>query len=40
MLEISAPSAELLPIIDVSPVDFGGNNQKFGFEVGRVCFSG
>ncbi|CAL8286513.1 unnamed protein product [Boreogadus saida] len=40
VLEISAPSAELLPIVDVSPVDFGGSNQKFGFEVGRVCFSG
>ena len=40
VLEISAPSAELLPIVDVSPVDFGGSNQKFGFQVGRVCFSG
>lgn len=40
VLEIDAPSAELLPIIDVSASDFGNSNQKFGFEVGRVCFNG
>lgn len=40
VLEVDAPSAELLPIIDVSPLDFGGSNQKFGFQVGQVCFSG
>lgn len=40
VLQIDSPSAELLPIIDVAPSDFGGSNQKFGFEVGRVCFRG
>ena len=39
VLEIDSPSAELLPIIDVAPADFGSNNQKFGFQVGRVCFN-
>uniref|UniRef100_A0A665U5L5 Collagen, type V, alpha 3a n=1 Tax=Echeneis naucrates TaxID=173247 RepID=A0A665U5L5_ECHNA len=40
VLEIDSPSAELLPIIDVAAADFGSNNQKFGFQVGRVCFNG
>uniref|UniRef100_A0A3B4UYF3 Collagen, type V, alpha 3a n=1 Tax=Seriola dumerili TaxID=41447 RepID=A0A3B4UYF3_SERDU len=40
VLEIDSPSAELLPIIDVAAADFGSSNQKFGFQVGRVCFSG
>ncbi|KAG8006874.1 Collagen alpha-1(XI) chain, partial [Nibea albiflora] len=40
VLEIDSPSAELLPIIDVAPTDFGNSNQKFGFQVGRVCFNG
>lgn len=40
VLEIDSPSAELLPIIDVAPADFGNSNQKFGFQVGRVCFNG
>uniref|UniRef100_A0A8D2ZRF8 Collagen, type V, alpha 3a n=1 Tax=Scophthalmus maximus TaxID=52904 RepID=A0A8D2ZRF8_SCOMX len=40
VLEIDSPSAELLPIVDVAPVDFGKSNQKFGFQVGRVCFNG
>uniref|UniRef100_A0AAX7T3Q8 Fibrillar collagen NC1 domain-containing protein n=1 Tax=Astatotilapia calliptera TaxID=8154 RepID=A0AAX7T3Q8_ASTCA len=40
VLEIDSPSAELLPIIDVAPADFGGSNQKFGFQVGKVCFNG
>uniref|UniRef100_A0A3P9K2S7 Collagen, type V, alpha 3a n=1 Tax=Oryzias latipes TaxID=8090 RepID=A0A3P9K2S7_ORYLA len=40
VLEIAAPSAELLPIIDVAPEDFGKNSQKFGFQVGHVCFNG
>ncbi|CAB1449678.1 unnamed protein product [Pleuronectes platessa] len=35
VLEIDSPSAELLPIMDVAPVDFGRSNQKFGFQVGR-----
>ncbi|MEQ2303796.1 hypothetical protein AMECASPLE_020508, partial [Ameca splendens] len=40
ILEIVSPSAELLPIIDVAPADFGSNSQKFGFQVGQVCFTG
>uniref|UniRef100_A0A8C9YGR9 Collagen, type V, alpha 3a n=1 Tax=Sander lucioperca TaxID=283035 RepID=A0A8C9YGR9_SANLU len=40
VLEIDSPSAELLPIIDVAPADFGNSNQKFGFQVGPVCFNG
>lgn len=40
VLEIDSPSAELLPIIDVASADFGNSNQKFGFQVGRVCFNG
>uniref|UniRef100_A0A668AYK6 Collagen, type V, alpha 3a n=1 Tax=Myripristis murdjan TaxID=586833 RepID=A0A668AYK6_9TELE len=40
VLEIDSPSAELLPIIDVASSDFGNSNQKFGFQVGRVCFNG
>lgn len=40
VLEIDSPLAELLPIIDVAPADFGNGNQKFGFQVGRVCFNG
>lgn len=40
LLEIASASAELLPIIDVAPADFGKSNQKFGFQVGRVCFNG
>uniref|UniRef100_A0AAY4DSK7 Fibrillar collagen NC1 domain-containing protein n=1 Tax=Denticeps clupeoides TaxID=299321 RepID=A0AAY4DSK7_9TELE len=40
LLEIDSPSSELLPIVDVAPSDFGNSNQKFGFQVGRVCFNG
>uniref|UniRef100_A0A3Q3S7N0 Collagen, type V, alpha 3a n=1 Tax=Mastacembelus armatus TaxID=205130 RepID=A0A3Q3S7N0_9TELE len=40
VLEIDSPSSELLPIMDVAPSDFGNSNQKFGFQVGRVCFNG
>uniref|UniRef100_A0A3P9NHP9 Fibrillar collagen NC1 domain-containing protein n=1 Tax=Poecilia reticulata TaxID=8081 RepID=A0A3P9NHP9_POERE len=40
ILEIVSPSAELLPVIDVAPADFGSNSQKFGFQVGQVCFNG
>uniref|UniRef100_A0A8C5HEZ4 Collagen, type V, alpha 3a n=1 Tax=Gouania willdenowi TaxID=441366 RepID=A0A8C5HEZ4_GOUWI len=40
VLEIDAPSAELLPIIDVAAEDFGSSNQKFGFQLGPVCFHG
>uniref|UniRef100_A0AAQ4S696 Collagen, type V, alpha 3a n=1 Tax=Gasterosteus aculeatus aculeatus TaxID=481459 RepID=A0AAQ4S696_GASAC len=39
-LQIDSPSAEFLPLIDVAAADFGNGNQKFGFQVGRVCFNG
>uniref|UniRef100_A0A3Q3DJ95 Si:ch1073-286c18.5 n=2 Tax=Hippocampus comes TaxID=109280 RepID=A0A3Q3DJ95_HIPCM len=39
ILQMDSPSAELLPIMDVSATDFGNSNQKFGFQVGRVCFA-
>jgi hypothetical protein len=28
-----------LPIIDLMPQDYGAAWQKFGFEIGPVCFS-
>ncbi|KPP68454.1 collagen alpha-1(XI) chain-like [Scleropages formosus] len=40
VLEIDSPRSELLPILDVSVTDFGNGNQKFGFQVGPVCFNG
>lgn len=40
VLEIDSPRAELLPVIDVAPSDFGSSNQKFGFHVGPVCYNG
>lgn len=40
VLEIDSPRSELLPIIDVSASDIGNNNQKFGFQIGPVCFNG
>uniref|UniRef100_A0A3B3T1G3 Si:ch1073-286c18.5 n=1 Tax=Paramormyrops kingsleyae TaxID=1676925 RepID=A0A3B3T1G3_9TELE len=38
ILEIDSPRSELLPIVDVSVSDFGNSKQKFGFQVGPVCF--
>ncbi|GAA6075242.1 collagen, type V, alpha 3a isoform X1, partial [Tachysurus ichikawai] len=40
VLEINSPRSELLPLLDVSASDFGNNNQKFGFQIGPVCFNG
>lgn len=40
VLVINSPRSELLPIVDVSASDFGNNNQKFGFQIGPVCFNG
>ncbi|KAA0705379.1 Collagen alpha-1(XI) chain [Triplophysa tibetana] len=40
VLQIDSPRSELLPILDVAVSDFGNNNQKFGFHVGEVCFTG
>ncbi|XP_045903123.1 collagen alpha-1(XI) chain-like [Micropterus dolomieu] len=40
VLEFDAPLSNTLPIIDVSVPDFGKGNQKFGFQVGPVCYNG
>ncbi|NXC75434.1 CO5A1 protein, partial [Anhinga anhinga] len=38
VLEVSSSRVERLPLMDVAVVDFGDANQKFGFELGPVCF--
>uniref|UniRef100_A0A671Y9Y3 Collagen, type XI, alpha 1b n=1 Tax=Sparus aurata TaxID=8175 RepID=A0A671Y9Y3_SPAAU len=40
VMEINTPRIDQLPIIDVMLNDFGESNQRFGFEVGPVCFLG
>lgn len=40
VMEINTPRIDQLPIIDVMLNDFGDSNQRFGFEVGSVCFLG
>ncbi|KAG5840929.1 hypothetical protein ANANG_G00194080 [Anguilla anguilla] len=40
VLEINTPRVEQLPFVDIMFNDFGETSQKFGFEVGPVCFSG
>ncbi|KAI6061439.1 collagen alpha-2(XI) chain-like protein [Aix galericulata] len=40
VLEVSTPRPEQLPLTDVRVADFGEPNQRFGFEVGPVCFLG
>uniref|UniRef100_A0A8D3DTK0 Fibrillar collagen NC1 domain-containing protein n=1 Tax=Scophthalmus maximus TaxID=52904 RepID=A0A8D3DTK0_SCOMX len=40
VLEFDAPLSSTLPILDVAVSDFGNGNQKFGFQVGPVCFNG
>lgn len=39
LLELSSSRVGFLPLWDVAAVDFGQTNQKFGFELGPVCFS-
>ncbi|NXT40848.1 CO5A1 protein, partial [Pelecanoides urinatrix] len=38
VLEVSTPRLEQLPLLDVRVTDFGEPGQRFGFEVGPVCF--
>ncbi|NXA43293.1 CO5A3 protein, partial [Eudromia elegans] len=38
VLEVASSRVERLPLMDVAVSDFGGANQKFGFELGPVCF--
>uniref|UniRef100_A0A8C6ULL2 Fibrillar collagen NC1 domain-containing protein n=1 Tax=Neogobius melanostomus TaxID=47308 RepID=A0A8C6ULL2_9GOBI len=40
VLEINTLRIDQLPIIDVMFNDFGEANQRFGFEIGPVCFLG
>ncbi|CAB1317945.1 unnamed protein product, partial [Coregonus sp. 'balchen'] len=40
VMEINTPRIDQVPIIDVMFNDFGEPNQRFGFEVGPVCFMG
>lgn len=40
VMEINTPKIDQVPIIDVMFNDFGDPLQKFGFEVGPVCFLG
>lgn len=40
VMEINTPKIDQVPIMDVMVTDFGDPNQKFGFEVGPVCFLG
>lgn len=40
VLEINTPKVEQVPFVDIMFNDFGGSTQKFGFEVGPVCFLG
>ncbi|KAG8543639.1 hypothetical protein GDO81_024145 [Engystomops pustulosus] len=40
ILELNTPKVEQAPIVDLMFNDFGDPAQKFGFEVGPVCFLG
>uniref|UniRef100_A0AAY4BI35 Fibrillar collagen NC1 domain-containing protein n=1 Tax=Denticeps clupeoides TaxID=299321 RepID=A0AAY4BI35_9TELE len=40
VLELDSQQSELFPLMDVAVSDFGNTKQKFGFELGRVCFNG
>lgn len=38
LFEFSSSHAGFLPLWDVAAIDFGQMNQKFGFELGPICF--
>ncbi|NXT59614.1 CO5A1 protein, partial [Pluvianellus socialis] len=38
VLEVRTPRLEQLPLLDLRVMDFGEPGQRFGFEVGPVCF--
>ncbi|KAM9427058.1 collagen alpha-1(XI) chain-like [Salvelinus alpinus] len=40
VMEINTPRIDQVPVIDVMFNDFGEPSQRFGFEVGPVCFMG
>lgn len=39
VLQLRSSRPGFLPLLDVAASDFGQANQKFGFELGPVCFS-
>uniref|UniRef100_A0A8C9SNR8 Collagen type V alpha 1 chain n=1 Tax=Scleropages formosus TaxID=113540 RepID=A0A8C9SNR8_SCLFO len=40
VLELNTPKVEQVPFVDIMFSDFGETSQKFGFDVGPVCFLG
>ncbi|KAH0630703.1 hypothetical protein JD844_013998, partial [Phrynosoma platyrhinos] len=40
VVEVNTPLVAQLPLLDVRVTDFGEPDQRFGFEVGPVCFLG
>lgn len=40
VFEIRTKKVEYLPLIDFYPVDYGQQQQAFGFQMGPVCFKG
>lgn len=40
VLEVATPRLEQLPLLDLRVVDFGEAGQRFGFQLGPVCFLG
>uniref|UniRef100_A0A4W3GQS2 Collagen alpha-1(V) chain-like n=2 Tax=Callorhinchus milii TaxID=7868 RepID=A0A4W3GQS2_CALMI len=40
VLEVDTPLVEQMPLLDVLFTDFAEPSQKFGFDVGPVCFRG
>lgn len=39
VFEVDTRQTMMLPIKDIALQDIGEENQKFGFEIGEVCFS-
>uniref|UniRef100_A0A318D688 Fibrillar collagen NC1 domain-containing protein n=1 Tax=Kangiella spongicola TaxID=796379 RepID=A0A318D688_9GAMM len=38
VFEYRTQNTARLPIVDIAPLDIGGPDQEFGFEIGPVCF--
>jgi collagen type V/XI/XXIV/XXVII, alpha len=38
VLEIKTKKVDYLPVIDFYPLDYGQQQQAFGFQMGPVCF--
>lgn len=39
VFEYRTQTLSRLPIVDLAPVDVGGQDQEFGIDIGHVCFS-